>query len=54
MGDLAAGTMVIKEDYGLDVTRTYTLKELKDIIHEQGYKPSLEKYKKEVQHLNLI
>lgn len=54
MGYCLTGIEAFAEDYGLDVTRTYTLKELKDVIHEQGYKPSLEKYKKEVQHLNLI
>lgn len=54
MGYCLIGIEAFAEDYGLDVARTYTLKELKDVIHEQGYKPSLEKYKKEVQHLNLI
>ena len=54
MGYCLTGIEAFAEDYGLDVARTYTLKELKDVIHEQGYKPSLEKYKKEVQHLNLI
>ena len=54
MGYCLTGIEAFAEDYGLDVTRTYTLKELKNVIHEQGYKPSLEKYKKEVQHLNLI
>ena len=54
MGYCLTGIEAFAEDYGLDVTRTYTLKELKEVIHEQGYKPSLEKYKKEVQHLNLI
>ena len=54
MGYCLTGIEAFAEDYGLDVTQTYTLKALKDVIHEQGYKPSLEKYKKEVQHLNLI
>ena len=54
MGYCLIGIEAFAEDYGLDIARTYTLKELKDVIHEQGYKPSLEKYKKEVQHLNLI
>ena len=54
MGYCLIGIEAFAEDYGLDVARTYTLKELKDVIHEHGYKPSLEKYKKEVQHLNLI
>ena len=54
MGYCLTGIEAFAEDYGLDVARTYTLKELKDVIHEQGYKPSLERYKKEVQYLNLI
>lgn len=54
MGYCLSGIEAFAEDYGLDTARTYTLKELKDVIHEQGYKPTLEKYKKEVQHLNLI
>ena len=42
MGYCLTGIEAFAEDYGLDVARTYTLKELKDVIHEQGYKPSLE------------
>lgn len=54
MGYCLAGIEAFAEDYGLDVARTYTLKELKEAIHSQGYKPSLETYKTEIQHLNLI
>ena len=54
MGYCLTGIEAFAEDYGLDMKRSYTIGELKKAIHSQGYKPSLEKYKTEIQHLNLI
>ena len=54
MGYCLIGIEAFAEDYGLDVTPDLYPERTEDVIHEQGYKPSLEKYKKEVQHLNLI
>lgn len=54
MGYCLTGIEAFAEDYGLDVERSYTIGELKEAIHSRGYKPSLEKYKTEIQLLNLI
>lgn len=54
MGYCLTGIEAFAEDYGLDMARSYTIGELKEVIHTQGYKPSLDKYRIEIRQLNLI
>lgn len=54
MGYCMAGIEAFAEDYGLDADGSYTIRQIKETIAAQGYKPSLDNYKQELRKLQVI
>lgn len=49
-----AGMTSFATDYGLDMDKTYSIREMRQIVNEIGHKPSLSSYRKELKKLNII
>ena len=49
-----AGMTAFAEDYGLDMSKAYTVKQMRDNVREVGQKPSLTYYKRELKKIKVI
>ena len=54
LGFCYAGMTSFATDYGLDMDKSYSIREMRQIVNEIGYKPSLSSYRKELKKLNII
>lgn len=48
------GMTAFATDYGLDMEKAYTSAQMRQIVKEKGYKPSLRSYQRELQRINII
>ena len=48
------GMTAFATDYGLDMEKAYTTAQMRQIVKEKGYKPSLKSYQRELKRINII
>lgn len=54
LGYCMTGIAAFAQDYGLDMSKSYTVGELREWVRQVGYKPSLSTYRLELQQVHII